>query len=121
MPTARGITALKVVERDGKPALEPGWVSREIASPVTPIIVNGVVFAVSASTTGASAAEVAKRAKPAVLYAMDGTDGRELWTSGTVMSSFFAGRSFWSANGQVYVGTFDGTLYAFGFPMERKH
>ena len=28
--------------------------------------------------------------------------------------------SFWSAGGQVYVGTQDGTLYAFGFNDERR-
>ncbi len=28
--------------------------------------------------------------------------------------------SFWSGLGQVYVGTRDGTLYAFGFDDERR-
>jgi len=56
-----------------------------------------------------------------VLYALNGVDGKELWTSGTTITSFFPGKSFWSANGQVYVGAFDGTLYAFGFAMERKY
>jgi len=125
VPTANAITALKVVDSGGKPSLQPGWVSREIASPVTPLIVNGVVFALSsgraASTAGATAAELAKRSSPAVLYALSGTDGKELWTSGKTITSFFPGQSFWSANGQVYVGAFDGTVYAFGFAMERKH
>ena len=125
LPTTNAITALKVVDNGGKPSLQPGWVSRDIASPVTPLIVNGVVFTLSsgraASTAGATAAELAKRSSPAVLYAFSGTDGKELWTSGKTITSFFPGKSFWSANGQVYVGAFDGTLYAFGFAMERKH
>jgi hypothetical protein len=125
VPTANAITALKVIDSGGKPSLQPGWVSREIASPVTPLIVNGVVFGLSsgraASPAGATAAELAKRSSPAVLYALSGTDGKELWTSGKTITSFFPGRSFWSANGQVYVGAFDGTVYAFGFAMERKH
>jgi outer membrane protein assembly factor BamB len=124
VPTANAITALKVVDSGGKPVLQPGWVSRNIASPVTPLIVNGVVFALSsgrpAATSGATAAELAKRSSPAVLYALNGADGKELWTSGKTITSFFPGRSFWSANGQVHVGAFDGTLYAFGFAMERK-
>ena len=124
IPTANAITAMKVVDSGGKPSLQQGWVSRNIASPVTPLIVNGVVFALSsgraASTAGASAAELVKRASPAVLYALNGVDGKELWTSGKTITSFFPGRSFWSATGQVYVGAFDGTLYAFGFAMERK-
>ena len=125
LPTANAITALKVVDNGGKPTLQQGWVSRDLTSPVTPLIVNGVVFALSsgraASTVGATAAELAKRSSPAVLYALNGADGKELWSSGKTITSFFPGKSFWSANGQVYVGAFDGTLYAFGFAMERKH
>ena len=125
VPTANAITALKVVDNGGKPSLQQGWVSRDLASPVTPLIVNGVVFALSsgraASTAGATAAELAKTSAPAVLYALNGVDGKELWSSGKTITSFFPGKSFWSANGQVYVGAFDGTLYAFGFAMERKH
>ena len=124
VPTANAITALKVVDNSGKLSLEPGWVSRDLASPVTPLIVNGVVFALSsgraAASSGPTVADIVKRSSPAVLYALNGVDGKELWSSGKTMTSFFPGKSFWSANGQVYVGAFDGTLYAFGFAMERK-
>jgi outer membrane protein assembly factor BamB len=124
VPTANAIMALKVVDNGGQPALEPGWVSRDLASPVTPLIVNGVVFALASGRAAASSAttvaDLMKRSSPAVLHALSGVDGRELWTSGKTMTSFFAGKSFWSANGQVYVGAVDGTLYAFGFAMERK-
>jgi outer membrane protein assembly factor BamB len=59
----------------------------------------------------------ADRSSPAVLYALDGVTGKELWTSGTTMTSFArAGLS--AGNGQVYVVTYDNTLYAFGIPME---
>ncbi len=124
VPTNGAITALKVSDDGGRLSLQPGWVSRDLVSPVTPIIVNGVVFAMSsgraAATAGATAADVARRSSPAVLYALNGVDGKELWTSGKTITSFLPGRSFWSATGQVYVGTLDGTLYAFGFAMERK-
>lgn len=109
-PTSGTIVALKVVDNNGAPTLEQGWVSRDLISPMTPLIVNGVVFAVSRG----------KPATAAVLYAMNGVDGTELWNSGKAITSYQPGRSFWSANGQVYVGTFDGTVYAFGFAMERK-
>ena len=98
------------MEDAGTLSLQPGWVSRDLTSPITPIIVNGVVFAMSRG----------KPATPAVLYAMSGVDGTELWTSGTTITSHMTGRSFWSATGQVYVGTADNALYAFGFAMERK-
>jgi len=110
VPTANAITAMRVTDSGGKPTMQVGWVSRDLVSPVTPLIVNGVVFALSSG-----------RPSPAVLYALNGVDGKELWTSGTTITSFFPGKSFWSANGQVYVGAFDGTLYAFGFAMERKY
>jgi hypothetical protein len=125
VPTSSGITSLKVADDGGTLSLQPGWVSRSVVSPVTPLIVNGVVFALSSGrppgATGANAAELVKRSSPAVLYALNGVDGEELWTSGQTITSFLSGQSFWSANGQVYVGAFDGTLYAFGFAMERKH
>jgi outer membrane protein assembly factor BamB len=54
-----------------------------------------------------------------VLYAMNGTNGAALWNSGQTMTAALSGRSFWSATGQVYVGTTDGVVYAFGYPMER--
>jgi putative pyrroloquinoline-quinone-binding quinoprotein len=108
--TNGAIVALKVVDDGGTLSLQPGWVSRDLASPTTPIIVNGVVFAVSKG----------RQTTPAVLSAVNGVDGKELWNSGTAITSYLPGRSFWSANGQVYVATFDGTIYAFGFAMERK-
>src|SRR5580704_14155296 len=41
------VTSWKIVERDGAIAFEPGWRSRDLMSPLTPMIINGVVFAVS--------------------------------------------------------------------------
>ncbi len=104
-PTAGAVAALKVVERNGAPALEPGWVSRAMVSPLPPMIINGVVFAASGGTS------------PAVLYALDGSTGKELWNSGRMITS--SARGGLSGGGsQVYLGTHDGTLYAFGFPIE---
>ena len=50
----------------------------------------------------------------AVLYALDGQTGKELWSSGDQITSWnhFSGLSV--ANGRVYIGTFDGMLYCFG-------
>ena len=84
--------------------------------PATPIIVNGVVFALS---TGQPAA-ADRTGSPAVLYAYDGVSGKALWNSGTSMTAFASPGSYWSALSQVYVGTHDGTVYAFGFPDERR-
>jgi hypothetical protein len=45
--------------------------------------------------------------------------GRELWNSGTTIASFAHGPTLWSGIGQIHVATFDNTVYAFGFPLER--
>ena len=97
-------------------SLEPVWTSTDLTTPATPIIVNGVVFALS---TGRPAAPGGTGA-PAVLYAYDGVSGKALWNSGKSMTTFASPGSYWSALSQVYVGTNDGTVYAFGFADERR-
>jgi outer membrane protein assembly factor BamB len=107
---------MKVGDAAGTISIEPGWVSHDLAAPAAPIIVNGVVFA---PATGEPAASNG-RGTPAVLNAYDGTTGKRLWTSGAAMTTFASPGSFWSTGGQVYVGTHDGTVYAFGFNDERR-
>jgi outer membrane protein assembly factor BamB len=103
-----GIGAWKLVEQDGKLALQAGWTSRELVSPLTPTIINGVVFAVSGGS----------QRSPAVLYALDAITGEELWNSGRTVTSFVHGGGVTGIGGQIYLGTYDGDLYAFGFPIE---
>src|SRR5260370_25309521 len=45
--TNGAIVAWKVVDRNGAAALEPGWVSRDLVPPMTPLVINGLVFALS--------------------------------------------------------------------------
>jgi outer membrane protein assembly factor BamB len=104
-PSNNSIAAWKVAGDSGAPVLEAGWTSREIASPLAPIVVNGVVFAVSSSS-------------PAVLYALDGATGKELWNSGKALSAAVRNGGLSSIGGQLYLGASDGTFYAFGFPIE---
>lgn len=109
VPTSSAVAAWKLIEQNGAPALEKGWTSRDITSPITPIIVNGVVFAASAG----------QRNAPSVLYALEGRTGKELWNSGKTIAGFAAKNGGLSGGGtQIYLGTYDGNLYAFGFPME---
>src|SRR5262249_8888889 len=51
-PAATAIVAWKVIEQNGAPALQPGWTSRELITPLPPMVVNGVVFAVSGGAPG---------------------------------------------------------------------
>jgi hypothetical protein len=121
-PGATGISAFKVIEKDGKAALEAGWQSRQIAAPLAPIVLNGIVFAAASgeyrgTEANLSAAERAKRSTPAVLYALDAATGKELWSSGSAITSF-ARAGLAAGGGQVYLVTYDNTLYAFGLPLE---
>ncbi len=100
-----GIVAMKVVGT----SLQPGWTAN-ITSPSAPIVVNGVVFALNSGSATA----------PAVLYALDGANGKELWSSGKTLKSFVKSAGLWSISGQVYVATSDAMIYAFGTPMGRK-
>ena len=121
------IVAFKLVDQGGKFTLEPGWQSRDLVSPLGPIVVNGMVMAASsgesrgAATAPAAgpltAADRARRSLPAVLYVLDGATGKQLWTSGTTITSF-ARAGLAAGGGQVYLVTFDNHLYAFGIPME---
>jgi len=104
-PSKDSIAAWKVVDQAGAPALQPGWTSREMASPLAPIVINGVVFTVSNSS-------------PAVLYALDAATGRELWSSGNAISAKVHDGGLSAIGGQLYLGASDGTFYAFGFPIE---
>jgi outer membrane protein assembly factor BamB len=104
------VTAWRIVERDGAIALEPGWRSRDLISTLTPMIINGVVFAVSNGE--------GRPADKAVLYALDGATGRVLWDSGKAITSFVRSGGLSGGAGQVYLETYDQTLYAFGFPVE---
>jgi len=113
---AGAVVALKLTDAGGALSLEPGWVSHDLVSPGTPIIVNGVVFAL-ATGAGNTAAE---RGSAAVLHAYDGASGQRLWNSAKAMTTPASPGSMWSGLGQVYVGLRDGTLYSFGFNDERR-
>ncbi len=104
--TNGAVAAFKVVDQNGKPSLQPAWVSRDLTFPQTPTIVNGVIFAVS----GGDAQH------PAVLYALDGATGKDLWNSGTTMTSYTrTGVS--GGSSQLYLTTLDSTVYTFGFEL----
>jgi outer membrane protein assembly factor BamB len=99
---------MKLAEQEGKLSLVPGWISRDIAAPVTPLVVDGVLFT---SSSGA-------KTIPAVLYAFDAATGKDLWNSAKTMTSSVKG-GLSAGQGNVYVPGADGMLYAFGFAIEK--
>jgi hypothetical protein len=110
------VIALRVRDANGTFSLEPEWTSADLTSAATPIIVNGVVFALSSGRPAAAG----RAGSPAVLFAHDGVSGKALWNSGKSMTASASPGSFWSALSQVYVGADEGTVYAFGFLDERR-
>ena len=114
VPLSGRVVALRVTEAKGVFSLKPEWTANDLTAPATPIIVNGVVFALSTGRRTAGGGS------PAVLHAYDGASGKALWNSGKAMTTFASPGSYWSALSQVYVGTDDGTVHAFGFLDERR-
>jgi outer membrane protein assembly factor BamB len=110
------IVAFKVQQNDGRITLEPAWISRDLNSPLPPVIANGVVFALSAG-------EFARDGRPkasshATLYALDARTGKELYSSRNLVTVPAALTGLTVSNGRVYFGGLDGSLYAFGMFME---
>ena len=50
----------------------------------------------------------------AIIYVLDAITGKELWSSGDTMHQFNHFSGVTVANGRIYLGTYDGTLYCFG-------
>jgi len=72
------------------------------------LLIAGVLFAASAGT----------KAVPAVLYAIDASNAKDLWNSmRTITTSVRGGLS--AGQGNVYVPGADSTLYAFGFAIDK--
>ena len=108
----------------GKLTLDPVWVSRDMHRGEPVIIANGMVF-------GYGSGEETKQGWPdlglqfnslvranksahATVYILDALTGKELWSSGDTITSFNHFSGITVANGHVYLGTYDGTLWCFG-------
>jgi len=106
-----GIVAFRLSGEGSATTLEGAWSSRDVERPGAPIVLNGVVFAVSGGAMGQGKGK-------SVLYAFDAATGKDLWNSGNAMSSYVPGVPPSAGDGQIYVVTADGMLYAFGIPLE---
>jgi outer membrane protein assembly factor BamB len=101
------IVAFTVQEQDGHPALVAAWSSRDIAAPGSPVIANGIVFALASGD--------AKKNSHAILYALDGATGKELYSSQSLVRSFSHNGGLAIANHRIYFTTHDNAVYCFGF------
>ena len=118
------IMAFKVEEKDGKPVLSPAWISRDMDAAEPPVVVNGMVFALSngentqqLDSSGKILNSHDRASKPAgnaVLYAFDAATGKELFSSGKTIPEFTHFSGLGLSNGKVFVSTFASNVYAFG-------
>ena len=119
---AGSLVAFTLVDTAGGPTLAPAWRSPNLVSPLAPLVVNGMVLAVSSGehrggAATMSAAQWRQLSAPAKLYVLDAASGKPLWSSGLTITRMARARMAGGA-GQVYLVTDDNHLYAFGIPME---
>jgi outer membrane protein assembly factor BamB len=127
-----GAVAAFKMERDaatGRFQLNPAWISRDMKHADPPVVANGIVFGYasgedivlrpppmpfgSAGEGGGTPGRIS-RSTHAVLYALDGQTGEELWSSGDEITSWNHYSGISVANGRVYIATYDGSIYCFG-------
>jgi outer membrane protein assembly factor BamB len=138
-PVTHGaVAAFKVAEKGKKFALQPAWLSRDMNQAEPPVVANGIVFAYGSGESAtqrwpeppagtppppppdvrpnisAQSAQRIAESTHAVLYALDGQTGKELWSSGDQITSWNHWSGLSVANGRVYISTYDGTVYCFG-------
>jgi len=118
------VMAFKVeAAADRTPKLTPVWNSLDMRLPTPVIIANGMIFAVADGDYGVQFTPQGKlmnseqrmvNTRNAVLYALDAETGDVLWSSGDAIKGFSHFSGLTLAGGRLYVGTHDGTMYAFG-------
>jgi outer membrane protein assembly factor BamB len=128
-PSTNGfVVGFKVQVRDGKRVLEPSWTSRDLQSPLPPVVANGVVFALSAGEFSRQLQktpddlptidERPKGSTRATLYGLDARTGKELYSSKNLIPVPAALTGLTVTTGRVYFGGADGSFYVFGMYME---
>jgi outer membrane protein assembly factor BamB len=120
-----GVAAFRVEDAGGRVRLTPAWVSRDMKRGEPVVIANGVVFGYGSGEETQQVFTDAPRIKfdssiraargtHATIYALDAQTGKELWSSGDSIHQWNHFSGLTVANGRVYLGTYDGTLYCFG-------
>jgi outer membrane protein assembly factor BamB len=117
------VMAFKVEQVGDKPVLTPAWNSVDMNLPTPVVIANGMIFALADGDYGVqfgdngnllSIDDRKTKASHAILYVLDALTGKTLYSSGDLIKGFSHFSGLLVAGGRVYVGTYDGTLYAFG-------
>jgi outer membrane protein assembly factor BamB len=135
-PKVGGIATYKVEEKDGKWSLTPAWLSADIDHGEEAVVANGVMLTYASGedarqqwddpywnkptpppAAGPWSAQSNTRisfSRHAVAYAMDASNGKILWSSGNQITTWNHFSGITAANGKIYIGTYDGSMYCFG-------
>ena len=140
------IMAFQVAMENDKPVLVPKWMSRNLAVPDSPVIANGVVYAISTGentlqrhtdpryhaifqkpgapplpkTGTLTAEERGQNTTHTILYALDAETGQELYSSKDLIDDWTHLSSITVADGSVYITTRKTIVYAFGLPLATR-
>jgi PQQ-like domain len=129
-PVRGGVAAYSISQVNGKWKLVPKWLSEDINVGEEALIANDIVFTYgSGEDPHQRAVDTSwdKPAKPgsriekgthATLYALDAQTGKTLWSSGDQITSWNHFSGITVANGRIYLGTFDGTMWCFGIEKQ---
>ncbi len=117
------VMAFRVEGLETQPVLTPVWRSTDMAVPEPVVIADGVVLALSNgenitqnTANGELLTSEFRATHPvghAVLYAFDAATGKTLYSSGNDITGFTHFGGLAVANGEIYVTTWDNTVYAF--------
>jgi len=113
------IMAFKISSQAGNanPSLAPAWISSDFYYPDPAVIANGVVFALSNGENPDQHGDESRRllnTRPAVLKALDAKTGRELYNSGSAITTWSHFSALAIADGHIYVVDHDSNVYCFG-------
>jgi outer membrane protein assembly factor BamB len=101
------------------PVLQPAWISGDFDLPDGVVIANGVLFALSTGENAVQKGGEARRLQnthPAVLKALDAWTGKELYNSGSAISSWVHFTGLAVSGGKVFAVDHDSNVYCFGLP-----
>jgi outer membrane protein assembly factor BamB len=102
------IKAFQVAGSEDQPATQVFWTSRQFIAAGPPVIANNALYFLSATEKG----------NLLTLHALDALNGRELYNSGSAITSRASSKNLALANGHICLSAADGTLYCFGLPFE---
>jgi hypothetical protein len=110
--------------RTQNPMLEPAWIAGGFASPEPVVIAGDVVLALSNGENPVQKGGEKGRlqnTRPAVLKALDAKTGKELYNSGTSISSWVHFTGLAVAGGKIYLVDHDSNVYCFGVPAGKSN